>query len=122
MSDIADDERDYLEPARTLIRYLDEYQRTHRDPILLVFDSKNEYLAIEYRNRPSLKVIPVKDADEYIKAYLDKTPSRQRRNVRVVSSDNSVYYYAKDSYATAIRAEEFWDKLYKSLKPAESKK
>ena len=84
---------------------------THNDPIMLVMDSKNEYLDITYRNTDKLSVIPAADADEYIKKYIDDFPERQRRNLRVVSSDKDVYYHAKSAYATPLKSEEFWRKL-----------
>ena len=111
-SPISDEGHDHLMPARTLISYLADFQSTHNDPIVLVFDSKNEYLEIDYRNTPKLKIVPARNADEYIKRYIDGIPERQRRNVRVVSSDNDVFYYAKSSYATPLRCSEFWGKLY----------
>jgi predicted RNA-binding protein with PIN domain len=118
-SPIRDDARDYLEPAKKLISYLEGFQASHNDPIVLVFDSKHEYLEIDYRNTPKLKVVPARDADEYIKRYVDQVPERQRRNVRVVSSDNDVFYYAKSSYATPIRSADFWDKILGPLDDAE---
>lgn len=108
---ITDDDRDSIEAAGELIAELEEFQETHRDPILLVFDSTNEYLDLDYRNTPGLKIVPARDADSYIKRYIDKTPENQRRNLRVVSSDNEIYYHAKSSYATPLRCGEFWSKL-----------
>lgn len=105
------DADDALESARTLIAYLGKYQHTHNDPIIVVFDSSREFLDIDYANTPKLKVVPSRNADAYIKGYLDKTPERQRKNIRVVSSDKSVYYYARSSFATPLRSEEFWEKL-----------
>lgn len=110
-SAIDDSGPDSLESAMELIGRLESFQVSHNDPIVLVFDSTHEYLEIDYRNTPKLTVVPARDADAYIKRYIDKVPERQRRNVRVVSSDNDVYYYAKSSYATPIRSEEFWKKL-----------
>ncbi|MFH1190489.1 MAG: NYN domain-containing protein [Candidatus Omnitrophota bacterium] len=110
-SRINDDSGDSLESARTLIAYLGDFQSTHNDPIVLVFDSTNEYLDIPYTSTPKLKIVAARDADEYIKRYVEETPDRQRRNVRVVSSDNDVYYFAKSYSATPVRCEEFWDKL-----------
>ena len=110
-SPIRDDGRDYLKPARTLIKYLQDFQASHNDPIVLVFDSKHEYLEIDYKNSPKLKIVPARDADAYIKRYVDEVPEPQRRNVRVVSSDNSVFYHAKSAYATPLRCADFWDKL-----------
>ena len=106
-------DKEPLEAAGLLIGYLQTFQLTHSDPIILVFDSKREFLDMKYRNSPKLTVIPARDADDYIKRYLDQIPTRQRRNIRVVSSDNSVYYYARSSYATVIKCEEFWSKLRK---------
>lgn len=114
-SPIRDEGHDYLEPARTLVAYLQDFQLTHNDPIVLVFDSTHEYLEMDYRNTPKLKIVPARDADGYIKRYIDQVPERQRRNVRVVSSDNDVFYYAKSSYATPIRCREFWFKLCGSI-------
>lgn len=112
-SRISDDDGDALRSAETLIGYLDVFQKTHRDPIILVFDSKHEFLELDYENTPKLKIVPAKNADDYIKRYVDKTPDRQRRGLRVVSSDKGVYYYAKDFRATPVKCEEFWSKLYK---------
>jgi len=108
------DADDALESARILIAYLGKYQQAHNDPIIVVFDSSREFLDIDYRNTPKLKVVPSKNADAYIKGYLDKTPERQRKNIRVVSSDNAVYYYARSSYATPLKSEEFWEKLHRN--------
>ena len=47
-------------------------------------------------------------ADTVIKLLLDK--SNNPRNVLVVSSDNSVYQYAKTSKAQVLRSEEFYKK------------
>lgn len=112
-SDISDDASDALESAHALIAYLEAFQNSHNDPIILVLDSKHEFLGLGHKNSRKLTVVPAKDADDYIKRYIDKTPESQRRNLRVVSSDNSVYYYARSSYATPIKCEEFWDKIYK---------
>ncbi|MDP2912688.1 MAG: NYN domain-containing protein [Candidatus Omnitrophota bacterium] len=114
-SDIDDDEMESLDSARLLIAYLGRFQETHNDPVVLVFDSTNEFLDVEYKNSPSLTVIPARNADDYIKRYIDTTPERQRRNIRVVSSDNEIYHYAKSAYATPINCEEFWVKLRKGL-------
>ncbi len=110
-SHINDDDTDSLEAAEKLVSYLDEFQHTHNDPIIIVFDSTHEYLDFDYENTPKLTVVPSRNADAYIKRYIDNVPERQRRNVRVVSSDNEVYYYAKSSYATAVRSSEFWAKM-----------
>lgn len=110
-SDIEDSETDSLESARILISYLEQFQSSHNDPIILVFDSTNEFLDMKYSNSSKLKIVPAKNADDYIKRYIDKVPERQKRNVRVVSSDKDIFYYAKHSYATPVRCEEFWDKL-----------
>ena len=108
---IDDTSRDSLEAAGELIEYLSDFQRRHKDPITLVFDSTNEYLDMKYTNTIKLKIVPAKDADEYIKRYIDSVPERQRGNLRVISSDGDVYYYAKSSYAVPIRCEDFWSKL-----------
>ena len=108
---IDDTDRDSLEAAGLLINYLGDFQRKHGDPITLVFDSTNEYLDIKYTSTPKLKIVPAKDADIYIKRYIDSVPERQRANLRVVSSDGDVYYYAKRSYAVPVKSEDFWDKL-----------
>lgn len=110
-SDINDLERDSLESARMLISCLSRFQKTHNDPIVLVFDSTNEYLGISHANTDKLKVVPSRDADDYIKRYISDTPDKQRRNLRVISSDNDIYFFAKSYSATPIRCEEFWDKL-----------
>ena len=108
---IPDDGDDSLDAAAELIAYFEAYQETHNDPVILVFDSTREHLGIDHANAPRLKVIASANADAYIKRYLDKTPEQQRRAVRVVSSDNDVYYYAKSFCATPIRSEEFWARL-----------
>ncbi len=110
-SRIKEDSIDHLSSARTLISYLESFQMLHKDPIVLVFDSKYEHLEINYRNSSKLKIVPAKDADGYIKRYIDNIPEKQRRNIRVVSSDNDVYYHAKSAYATPLRCGEFWEKL-----------
>ncbi len=109
-SPLADD-GDSLRSASTLIAYLKEFRITHKDPITLVFDSAHEFLDIDYKNSPGLTIIPSKDADRYIKLCIDRTSERQRRNLRVISSDNSVYFYAKSSYATPVKCAAFWAKL-----------
>jgi predicted RNA-binding protein with PIN domain len=81
--------------------------------MVLVFDSSNEYLGIDRQNTPKLTVVASRNADAYIKKYIDSVPEKQRRNLRVVSSDNEVYYYAKSAYAEPVRSEEFWNKLDK---------
>ena len=110
-SSINDDEGDSLEAAADLIRYFEQYQKTHGDPVILVFDSTREHLGIDHTNTEKLKIVAARNADSYIKKHLDGVPERQRANMRVVSSDNDVYYYAKSSYAIPIRSEEFWSKL-----------
>lgn len=105
------EDEDALQSAGTLIAYLQEFQLTHSDPIIIVFDSKHEFLDMHYQSNPKLKVVAARDADNYIKRYIDRVPQKQRRSIRVVSSDNSLYYYAKDAYATSMRCEEFWNKL-----------
>lgn len=112
-SDISDECRDALSSAEMLIGYLERFQQTHNDPVIIVFDSTNEFLGIDYRGSPKLRIVPAKNADDYIKRYIDKIPERQRRAIRVVSSDNDVYFYAKSSYATCVKCEEFWDKIKK---------
>lgn len=113
-SGILDDGADSLESAQTLITYLNRFQESHNDPIVLVFDSTNEYLDMRYTNTSKLKIVPANDADRYIKNYIEDTPDRQRRNVRVVSSDNEIYFFAKSYSATPVRSEEFWGKLRRS--------
>lgn len=110
-SDIEDEGDDSLEAARVLITYLKRFQESHSDPIILVFDSTNEYLGIPYNNTDKLTVVPARDADSYIKRYIEATPDRQRRNVRVVSSDNDIYFFAKSYSAIPLRCDEFWPKL-----------
>ena len=114
-SSIQDVESEALESAKLLIGYLAQFQKTHSDPIVVVFDSSNEFLGIGYKNSPELSVVPASDADDYIKRYISKVPERQRRNVRVVSSDNDIYYYAKSYYAIPVKCKEFWDKLKKCI-------
>lgn len=111
-SDIKDDDgREALESARKLIMNLEEFQAAHNDPITVVFDSRREFLDINYKNSHKLTVVPAKDADDYIRRYIDRTPERQRRNLRVVSSDNDIFYYARSSYASPVKCGEFWEKL-----------
>ena len=114
-SSIQDVESEALESAKLLIDYLAQFQKTHSDPIMVVFDSSNKFLGIGYKNSPELSVVPASDADDYIKRYISKVPERQRRNVRVVSSDNDIYYYAKSYYAIPVKCKEFWDKLKKCI-------
>ena len=116
-SSIQDIESESLESAKLLIGYLAEFQKTHSDPIVVVFDSSNEFLGIEYKNSAKLSIVPASDADDYIKRYIRKVPERQRRNVRVVSSDNDIYYYAKSYYAVPVRCGEFWSKLLGTVRP-----
>ena len=110
-SDIDDEDGDSLDSARTLLAYLADFQKAHGDPMIVVFDSSHEFLGADFKSAPNLTIVPAKSADNYIKRYIDKTPERQRRNVRVVSSDNDVFYYAKSAYAMPIKSEEFWVKL-----------
>ena len=107
-SDIDDDDSDSLESAKALISYLNTFQGTHKDPITLVFDSSHEYLDFKYVNSPGLRIVPAKNADDYIKKHIDQTPESQRGNLRVVSSDLEVYYFAKSRYAVPVKCEEFW--------------
>ncbi len=108
---IDDAEGSSLEAARALIDCVGDFQQKHKDPITIVFDSSNEYLDMEYTNTAKLKIVPARDADAYIKRYIDGVPERQRGNLRVVSSDGDVYYYAKSSYAVPVKSEHFWNKL-----------
>lgn len=105
------DDDDALAGAGELIAILGKFQEAHADPIILVFDSKNEYLDMPLTNTAKLHIVAARDADSYIKKHIDEVPARQRRNLRVVSSDRSVYFYAKDSGATPVKCEEFWGKL-----------
>lgn len=110
-SDLDDTAGDALESARTLVAYIMDFQKSHNDPVVLVFDSRSGHLDIDHHDTPKLKVVATKNADTYIKKYVDGVPERQRRNLRVVSSDKSVYYHAKSAYAVPVKSEEFWDKL-----------
>lgn len=114
-SEIPDDDSDSLDAARLLIDNLSRFQITHNDPIVLVFDSTREYLDIRYTNTEKLSIVPSRDADEYIKKYIEDTPDRQRPNIRVVSSDNDIYYFAKSYSAKPLRCGEFWKKLSNDL-------
>ncbi len=105
------DHDDALAGAQSLILILEHFQSTHADPIILVFDSKNEYLDIPNRSTAKLHIVAARNADSYIKKHIDKVPPRQRRNLRVVSSDRSLYFYAKDAHATPMKCEEFWGKI-----------
>ena len=102
---------DALAGASHLIAILEKFQDSHADPIVLVFDSKNEHLDIPYRSTAKLHIVAARNADSYIKKYIDNIPARQRRALRVVSSDRSLYFYAKDARATPLKCEEFWEKL-----------
>ena len=106
-----EDDARSLEAALELLCCLEHFQRSHADPIVLVFDSKNEYLGIEHKNNAKFSVVAAKNADNYIKRYIEKIPERQRRNLRVVSSDKDVYYYAKSAYASPVTSDEFWKVL-----------
>ena len=110
-SDIDDIDGDAMESAASLMGYLNDFQRSHNDPIVVVFDSKSGHLELAYQNTPRLKAVAAINADAYIKRYIDKMPERQRRNLRVISSDNAVYYYAKSAYASPLKSEEFWEKI-----------
>lgn len=111
-SRIEDDGDRSIEAAIELIACLEDFQRSRGDPIVLVFDSTKEYLGIDRQNTAKLTVVAAGNADKYIKKYIDSMPERQRRNLRVVSSDNEIYYYAKSAYAEPLKSEEFWKKLY----------
>ncbi|MCI0482449.1 MAG: NYN domain-containing protein [Candidatus Dadabacteria bacterium] len=91
--------------------YLNDFQDSHSDPITLVFDSTHEYLDMHYESTHKLKIVPSRDADRYIKKFIENTPEKQRRNIRVVSSDKDIYFFAKSYSATPIRCHEFWKKL-----------
>ena len=110
-SRINDDGDRSIESAIELIAYLEDFQRLRGDPIVLVFDSTKEYLGIDRQDTAKLTVIAAKNADKYIKKYIDNVPERQRRNLRVISSDNEIYFYAKSAYAEPQKSEEFWKKL-----------
>lgn len=110
-SAIDDSRGDSIEAAISLIGELNNFQTKHKDPIILVFDSTNEYLGIKHVNTDKLKVVASSNADDYIKRYIDAFPERQRGGLRVVSSDKDVYYYAKSGRAVPIRSDEFWAKL-----------
>ena len=112
-SRIDDDGGKSIESALELITYLEDFQRLRGDPIVLVFDSTKEYLGIDRQNTAKLTVVAAKNADNYIKRYIDKVPERQRRNLRVVSSDKDIYFYAKSAYAEPQKSEEFWKRLDK---------
>jgi predicted RNA-binding protein with PIN domain len=103
-----DDDARSIEAALELICWLEDFQISHADPIVLVFDSKNEHLGIDHKNSAKFSVIAAKNADKYIKRYIEDVPERQRKNLRVVSSDKDIYYYAKSAYARALKSDEFW--------------
>ena len=110
-SGFTDENEDALDSARALISYLERFQETHNDPIILVFDSTNEFLDTGYRSNDKLKVVASRNADDYIKRYVDDAPERQRRNIRVVSSDGGIYYYVRSAGALPMRSAEFWRRL-----------
>ena len=118
-SPIDDDEGDALDSARDLIACMQRFQATHKDPVILVFDSTNEYLDLPDRIAGGITVVPASDADQYIMRLIDRTPERQRRNLRVVSSDSRIYYHAKGSGAQPIKCGKFWDKLARAAAPHE---
>jgi predicted RNA-binding protein with PIN domain len=120
-SDIDDTDQDSLDSATELISRLEDFQKDHNDPIIVVFDSANEFLDIDFEDYAKLKVVAAKDADEYIKRYVDKTPTSNRRNIRVVSSDKEVFYYVRSSYAVPLRSEEFWRKLKRRKRDVQSR-
>ena len=113
-SDMRDDETDSTECARRLVVEMEQFRASHSDPITLVFDSSSGYLDIKYDNHPGLSIVAARDADDYIKRFIDRVPERQRRNLRVVSSDSDVFYYAKSSYATPLLSSDFWGTIRKS--------
>jgi predicted RNA-binding protein with PIN domain len=110
-SDIDDTDGDALDSAKALMGRLGYFRRKHNDPIIVVFDSRCEHLDTGHENDAGLKAVATRDADAYIKKYVDGIAGPQRRNLRVVSSDNSVYYYAKSAHALPLRSEEFWDRI-----------
>lgn len=120
-SHIDDIDNGLLESAEELISILEDFQLKHNDPITLVFDSRSGHLDLRDARTPKLKVVAARDADSYIKSRIDGIPERQRRNLRVVSSDREVYYYAKSAYAAPLRCEEFWDKVRRGSDPAVKK-
>lgn len=111
------EDEDALEAASALLSFLECFQETHSDPMIVVFDSSSAHLDLPRGESRGIKVVAVRDADDYIKRYIDKVPERQRRNVRVVSSDTGVYYYAKSSYAVPVRSEDFWSKIRSVRRP-----
>ena len=110
-SEIDDTERDSLDAAAELISEMERFQSSRGDPVILVFDSTNEFLGLGHTNTPKLKVVAANDADKYIKKYIDDMPERQRKNLKVVSSDKEVFYHAKGACAEPVKSEEFWKKL-----------
>jgi predicted RNA-binding protein with PIN domain len=110
-SDIDDTDMDAPDGALLLIRQLERFQKSHNDPIFLVFDSAREFLDTGYENTIKVHVVATKNADSYIKRYIDKTPERQRRNLRVVSSDKEIFFYAKSACAEPLLSRDFWAKL-----------
>src|SRR3989338_6745840 len=66
-SDIDDGELEGIETARRLIVYLEEFQRGRGDPVIVVFDSTREHLALDFGRSRRLTIVPSANADEYIK-------------------------------------------------------
>lgn len=110
-SPIDDGRVDSLDAAMTLVSYLEDFQASHGDPITVVFDSKRQFLGIDRINTEKLKIVPACNADSYIKKYIEDFPQRQRRNLRVVSSDNEIYYFARSCGAAPVKSHEFWARL-----------
>jgi predicted RNA-binding protein with PIN domain len=110
-SPIDDDEGDSSDSAAILMDRLRSFQIAHNDPITVVFDSTHGFIDAGHQNSPKLKMVAARDADEYIKRHIAKVPERQRRNLKVVSSDGDVYHFAKTYGATPVRSEEFWPKV-----------
>jgi predicted RNA-binding protein with PIN domain len=110
-STIDDLDRDAALGAEELMLRLGAFQKERGDPIVVVFDSSSGLLETGHKNSPKLSVVAARNADDYIKKFIDKVPERQRRNLKVVSSDKDVFYYAKSAYAMPVKSEDFWDKI-----------
>lgn len=63
------------------------------------FNMKEMFLWIEF--------VSVENADEYIKNFVDHIPYHLRKKYCIVSSDKSVYFYARDSGCKVLKCEQF---------------
>jgi len=110
-SDIKVHRDSLMDSVGALVSRLEVYQMCHSDPITVVFDSRRRDSRIAFPRTSRLRILTAEDADDHIKRSIESTPPEQRRNLRVVSSDNEICAYAKLHSATVLRSDEFWAKL-----------